>query len=268
MDDHTHDNDGYTCDWVDDSRAVRGRSRHVSRTARKKSSPQQQQQQQQQQQPVLVDHLEPHPDTSPASAMALFRMPDERKPASLYTDNSMFWQDHTVSPSSSSTSNGDHHHVWEPDKEIDVRKPPPLSVSAFDPVVVQKAQKHIPTAAATMIATTPDDVPEEDALQPQKPHVIDIAPGISARLRGAQETWSCIQNDTFLPTQCVCCALTMCCMEDAQYVLCPACRVVSPLAAGRSHGGVGLGFTVDDLQRWQADIIQQRQFGNPGRISI
>ena len=44
---------------------------------------------------------------------------------------------------------------------------------------------------------------------------------------------------------------------DATYVLCPVCKVVSPLDNGIDavQGGVGLGFSFDDLQKWQTEII-------------
>ena len=84
---------------------------------------------------------------------------------------------------------------------------------------------------------------------------IEIAPGITARLRGAQETWQCIATDFYMPTQCFCCATDVCCIMDATYVLCPVCKVVSPLENGCPDGGVGLGFTFDDLQKWQTEII-------------
>ena len=92
---------------------------------------------------------------------------------------------------------------------------------------------------------------------------IEIAPGIMARLRGAQETWSCVENDFYLPTTCFCCSSDLFCIMDANYVLCPMCKVVSPLegCATGMDGGVGLGFTFDDLQQWQHEIIVRRQRG-------
>lgn len=49
---------------------------------------------------------------------------------------------------------------------------------------------------------------------------------------------------------------------DANYVLCPTCKVVSPMEGcaegGGLDGGVGLGFTFDDLQQWQHEILLRR----------
>ena len=102
--------------------------------------------------------------------------------------------------------------------------------------------------------------------------MIPIAPGVSARLRGAHETFECIERDFYLPVVCFACSLEMCCIQDADYVICPVCRVVSPLDNG-SHAAsphlandfrgqreqtVGLGFTFEDLCKWQAEILNKR----------
>jgi hypothetical protein len=110
---------------------------------------------------------------------------------------------------------------------------------------------------------------------------VEISPGVYVRLRGAEETWDCIRHDFFMPCTCFGCSHELCCIQDADYVLCPKCRVVSPMdttssgyesanaAAASStsstadiehEGGVGLGFTFDDLLKWQAEIIQGRDF--------
>jgi hypothetical protein len=114
---------------------------------------------------------------------------------------------------------------------------------------------------------------------------IEISPGVYVQLRGAEETWDCIGRDFFMPCKCFGCSHELCCIQDADYVLCPQCRVVSPMdatfyssestnanAAASStstststddighEGGVGLGFTLDDLLKWQGEIIQGRDF--------
>jgi hypothetical protein len=112
---------------------------------------------------------------------------------------------------------------------------------------------------------------------------IEISPGVHVRLRGAEETWDCIGRDFFIPCLCFGCSVELCCIQDADYVLCPKCRAVSPMdttsygsesanaiadassgpasTAGTVHeGGIGLGFTFDDLMKWQAENIQGRDF--------
>lgn len=117
------------------------------------------------------------------------------------------------------------------------------------------------------------------------PAMIPIAPGVTARLRGADETWSCIERDCYSPTVCLACSLELCCIQDADFVICPVCKVVSPLEEGgfasdvaavstlegssstsssATEQSVGLGFTLDDLGRWQFEIIARRaHLGHP-----
>jgi hypothetical protein len=90
---------------------------------------------------------------------------------------------------------------------------------------------------------------------------IEISPGVQVRLRGADETWRAIEYDYYMPAECICCESTIFCIQDADYVLCPDCRVVSRLegSSSRGMGGVGLGFKYEDLARWQDDILRARR---------
>lgn len=95
--------------------------------------------------------------------------------------------------------------------------------------------------------------------------LIEISPGVTARLRGAEETMACIENDFYFPTNCMFCTTDICVIMDANYVLCPICKIVSPREGcdeKNIDGGVGLGFTFEDLQKWQCEIVVcQRQQG-------
>ena len=86
---------------------------------------------------------------------------------------------------------------------------------------------------------------------------IEVSPGVFLRLRGAAETWRAIKRDFYMPCECSCCSLTIFCFQDANFVLCPDCLVVSPMgdaAIDGTDGGVGLGFKMESLAKWQADI--------------
>jgi phage FluMu protein Com len=88
------------------------------------------------------------------------------------------------------------------------------------------------------------------------------------KLRGADETWVAVQNGQYAPTVCLSCEKNLLVILDVECVLCPACRVVSPIlvdddACGYrdkdckpSNHGVGLGFTVEDLLRWQDEMAR------------
>jgi hypothetical protein len=76
---------------------------------------------------------------------------------------------------------------------------------------------------------------------------VQINSGVHIPLRG------CITRDYFyLPFDLYGVhMLDSCCIQDANYVLCPVCQVVSPVGGNadndRGKGGVGLGFTFDDI---------------------
>lgn len=112
----------------------------------------------------------------------------------------------------------------------------------------------------------------QQSQQPPPDQMIEIVPGTWLRLRGADETWACIERDFYLPVMCFGCSAELCCIQDADYVLCPTCRVVSPMNGipendgnaergneNIGNGGVGLGFTFTDLMRWQSEILARRR---------
>jgi len=86
----------------------------------------------------------------------------------------------------------------------------------------------------------------------QSPLSIEIAPGVSAPLRGSTESYEAIQQGFSVTCSCFCCATNLVCIADADYVLCPDCRVVSPVCCDLKpppsscprKGGVGLGLRV------------------------
>jgi hypothetical protein len=90
---------------------------------------------------------------------------------------------------------------------------------------------------------------------------IEVAPGVKMRLRGSHETWIAISQDLYVPGFCWGCLETIFVIQDAAYVLCPACRTVSPMDGTFERpdvSGVGLGFTFDDLVLWQQQITDER----------
>jgi len=79
---------------------------------------------------------------------------------------------------------------------------------------------------------------------------VEIFPGFHARLRGAQETWKSIEEGNYLPVTCLTCTLNLCCIMDADYVVCPCCQGITPVAENPTgRGGVGLGISGDDVNQ-------------------
>jgi hypothetical protein len=108
-----------------------------------------------------------------------------------------------------------------------------------------------PTARSTALAhRRPTKAKSADAaiqvdrtLEPteRQPILVEIAPGLSVPLRGANETMRAMQTDNGITeTTCVCCTARVRCIATAMYVICPTCRVVSHVPFGK--WGVGLGF--------------------------
>jgi hypothetical protein len=83
--------------------------------------------------------------------------------------------------------------------------------------------------------------------QPQPPKKnrleVEIAPGVMARLRGADETTLALEQGRVVGSDCLCCGARSLCIDDACYLLCPICKVVNPLhnTTADQSGGVGLG---------------------------
>lgn len=76
--------------------------------------------------------------------------------------------------------------------------------------------------------------------------VIEISPGFRQPLRLALETEAAMRKGFVRETSCQFCNLTMLCIRDARFVLCPTCRSISPLNDDEDEQsndtfGVGLG---------------------------
>jgi hypothetical protein len=63
-----------------------------------------------------------------------------------------------------------------------------------------------------------------------QPVEVEISPNVwMAFLRGANETWSTVANGFYALTMCLSCDSNLLVILDAEFVLCPSCRVVSPI---------------------------------------
>ena len=105
----------------------------------------------------------------------------------------------------------------------------------------------------------------------QLPSVVTIAvaPGLTLPLRGSDETWKAITDGRTMMTKCCTCNSDLHCIEDAKFVLCPDCWIVSPVdqlpndtlsennnsdhrIVGSNHHsyGVGLGVKGEEVIQW------------------
>jgi hypothetical protein len=76
------------------------------------------------------------------------------------------------------------------------------------------------------------------------PLTIEIAPGLNATVRGADETQHAVATNYLLHLDCIVCTTKISCIADAKFVLCPVCKVISPsnTTIVNGNGGIGLGF--------------------------
>jgi hypothetical protein len=99
---------------------------------------------------------------------------------------------------------------------------------------------------------------------------VEVSPGVTTALRGVKETVAAIRNDFILPVTCLGCSLDMFCIANAEYVLCPTCRVVSPVEAlsilltKETPMGLGLGVRYEALGAIQSELLATKQGRGPG----
>jgi hypothetical protein len=79
--------------------------------------------------------------------------------------------------------------------------------------------------------------------------IVEVLPGEFVPLRGTVETWEAVQAGEVTGTICIYCQLALVCIEDADLVMCPGCRVISAVDGGGGGGGLGLGMSVKDARR-------------------
>ena len=93
---------------------------------------------------------------------------------------------------------------------------------------------------------------------PQPTHsdrpLLEVAPGLLMHLMGTDETMKAIQQGQITVTSCVVCGMDVHCHSESEYVLCPDCRVVSPVnqldnanMTPQQGGLVGLGVKTEML---------------------
>ncbi|CAB9526454.1 expressed unknown protein [Seminavis robusta] len=92
--------------------------------------------------------------------------------------------------------------------------------------------------------------------------MVEVWPGLSAPLRGSDETVTAVAHRFYTSFICFGCTTRVYCIADVQFAICPVCRVISPLEHEDTYcgqpiperWGLGLGFTSDSLWNMQVDI--------------
>jgi hypothetical protein len=119
----------------------------------------------------------------------------------------------------------------------------------------QKARLKSENAAETLPSTRSlqPDASSRSCMSEQVTHhqEVEVAPGEYMPLRGSAETLKAIESGKACKVTCFACQASLWCVPDADLVLCPDCRILSPLSSKESsqlwtrHGGVGLGARVE-----------------------
>lgn len=83
----------------------------------------------------------------------------------------------------------------------------------------------------------------------EEDNLVEVAPGTFVQLRGSMETWRAIQEGRTTRATCFVCSLSLVCIQNADMVMCPICRDISPVdQSPSSGGGLGLGMTEEEAQ--------------------
>jgi hypothetical protein len=131
-----------------------------------------------------------------------------------------------------------------------------ISVSAlnsFGNITIKSKNSTMDLSSRNQKRDLPPKMPSSQNLDPTPPDpMYEVSPGVRERLRGALETWSYLQRDFYIPTSCNSCSVELTCIKNLDYVLCPTCQLITPIDTPEAGGGgLGLGFTVEDLRRWE-----------------
>jgi hypothetical protein len=166
------------------------------------------------------------------------------------------------------------------------RKSPPMSVFSEDSSTpCRRYTESSPCLHGLHPRSNPQpeiplDFPQQQCYDDQpisSRRMIEISPGFELPLIGSQETLQALRRGRMACTACIVCESSnrLYCIDDARYVLCPTCLVISPMGLETlgqqglkmstpspsvltSVGGVGLGMTELDFLKYHYEQAQQR----------
>jgi len=111
---------------------------------------------------------------------------------------------------------------------------------------------------------------DESNNNPHQQHIVtrmqsmEMGPGIEVPFRGTEETKLAVHRDYFVPITCGNCQQQIFCIQDAAFVLCPHPKCKAKTFLGwEENGGVGLGFTLEDLEQLQWTSRQNKKVPMP-----
>ncbi|CAB9526418.1 Receptor-type guanylate cyclase gcy [Seminavis robusta] len=135
-----------------------------------------------------------------------------------------------------------NHHIMQQPYHAPPPPPPPHHQ------MHQSFQSHYPTPPHHQMQQQ-YQVPHPSHPPPpaSNPLKVEIEPGVFRTLRGKDETLHAMECGFMIDLSCMVCTMHVSCIADAEFVLCPVCKSVSPIVNNTGNGGgVGLGVEPDD----------------------
>jgi hypothetical protein len=87
---------------------------------------------------------------------------------------------------------------------------------------------------------------------------IEVCPGVFMLLRGAEETLQAIESGFAIEAMCFCCEQGLQCIADADLVICPDCRICSPLPVLEDYEDYGCSEVCEDDFERSSFLFQQK----------
>jgi hypothetical protein len=117
-----------------------------------------------------------------------------------------------------------------------------ISFTSSQASIKLEKEEHLPTLEESESSGL--DFAEDMGSTPLKQQ-IQVSDGVYMTLRGSKETQAAYDHGLCIEATCFVCDISLACVPDCDAVVCPQCRMISPVEAvsrSRFHkGGVGLG---------------------------
>ena len=134
--------------------------------------------------------------------------------------------------------------------------PPPAAAITTPPRPAREAAPRYPSQSPRPSRRESSPPP---ALMPMVE--IEVSPGIFLPLRGSQETMAAVNSGRAIPVNCMACQASLRCVPDCQLVLCPDCRILSPVEDDRMYHSMSAVASNWDCDEMSATVPNRRGVG-------
>jgi hypothetical protein len=153
------------------------------------------------------------------------------------------WQDSIYKPNAANSPSNEKEAMGRTSTRVVSSYSPPSSSSTLS------------SPRSVLVSSKEDQQQKPEQREPYTTKHIEVAPGEFLPLIGVDETRDAVREGRTVHTTCLVCSLSLVCANQADCVLCPSCRVVSPITDNSSRsspvgkkrhytfGGVGMGLS-------------------------